>query len=142
MFVPGFASHVEFQREEPLQSQFFEPLPSFARLIRFDKRGAGLSDPVPTMPTFEQRMDDVRAGMDAAGSQRAVVMGLSEGGPLAMLFGASYPNRTVALVLLNTFPRMECPDPYPVGATAEVNDQFAVMLESVSTTRVRFGKAS
>jgi pimeloyl-ACP methyl ester carboxylesterase len=101
VFVPGLASHVEFQWEEPTQVRFFRRLASFSRLIRFDKRGTGLSDRVATMPTLEERMDDVRAVMDAADSQRAAILGLSEGGTLALVFAATFPKRTRALILWN-----------------------------------------
>jgi pimeloyl-ACP methyl ester carboxylesterase len=80
VFVPGFIAHLEHQWEEPHQAAFFRRLATFARLIRFDKRGAGLSDRVDRMPTIEERIDDVRAVMDAVGSERAAVLGLSEGG--------------------------------------------------------------
>jgi len=105
VFVPGWVSHVEALWELPLTAQFFERLSSFARLILFDKRGTGLSDRVPVkeLPTLEERMDDVRAVMDAVGSERAVIFGLSEGGPMALLFAATYPERTSALALFGTF---------------------------------------
>ena len=105
VFVPGVASHVEFQWEEPTQADFFRRLSSFSRLIRFDKRGAGLSDPVALMPTIEERIDDIRAVMDAAGSERASLLGLSEGGPMSMVFAATHPERTSSLILWNTLPR-------------------------------------
>jgi pimeloyl-ACP methyl ester carboxylesterase len=132
VFAPGFASHLEFQLEEPRQAECFERLGSFGRLIRFDKRGTGLSDPVAAMPTYEQRMDDVGAVMEAAGSERAVLMGLSEGGPLAALFAAAHPGRTSALVLLNTFSRLSWAEDYPIGAKEEVLDQFGEWIGSMS----------
>jgi pimeloyl-ACP methyl ester carboxylesterase len=89
--VPGWVSHLEYQWEEPLGTRFFQRLASFARLIRFDKRGTGLSDRVTEVPTLEQRMDDVRAVMDAVGSERAALFGFSEGGPMSILFAAAYP---------------------------------------------------
>lgn len=105
VFVPGFVSHLEHQWDEPLQAAFFHRLASFCRLIRFDKRGAGLSDRLDHMPTIEERMDDVRTVMDAANSDRAVILGLSEGGPMGIVFAASHPDRTSKLILWNTFPR-------------------------------------
>ncbi len=103
--VPGFVSHLEFQWEHPWSVHFFERLGSFSRLIRFDKRGTGLSDRVGGIPTLEQRMDDVRAVMDAVGSDRAALFGGSEGGPMSVLFAATYPERTSALVLYGSYER-------------------------------------
>ncbi len=106
VFVPGVVSHLEHQWEEPLQAKFFRRLASFSRLIRFDKRGQGLSDRVEHMPTIEQRMDDVRAVMDATGSERAALLTLSEGGPMGIVFAASHPDRTSQLILWNTSARL------------------------------------
>lgn len=130
IFAPGFASHLEYQWEEPLQARFFSRLASFARLIRFDKRGTGLSDPVPSMPTFEERIDDLRAVMDAAGSERATLIGLSEGGAFCTLFAAAHPERVGALVLLGAFARLEHAEDFPAGADPEALDQFAALLDS------------
>src|SRR3972149_6783892 len=102
VFVPGFVSHLEYQWEHPESARFLERLSSFSRLIRFDKRGTGLSDRVGGIPTLEQRMDGVRAVMDAAGSERAALFGVSEGGPMSLLFAATYPQRTSALCLYGT----------------------------------------
>ncbi len=106
VFVPGAVSHLEHQWDEPLQAAFFCRLASFSRLIRFDKRGAGLSDRVERMPTIEERMDDVRAVMDVAGFERAAILGLSEGGPMGIVFAATHPDRTSNLILWNTSPRL------------------------------------
>ncbi len=103
LMVPGFISHVEHVWDDPHWAAFLGRLGSFARLIRFDKRGTGLSDRVGDIPTLEERMDDVRAVMDAAGSQRAALIGTSEGGPMSLLFAATYPERTRALVLLGSY---------------------------------------
>jgi class 3 adenylate cyclase len=105
VIVPGIVSHVEFEEEIPTFAAFLDILHRFARVTRFDKRGNGLSDPVVGAPTMDERMDDIRAVMDAAGIERAALFGLSEGGPLSMLFAATYPERTSALVLWETFPR-------------------------------------
>jgi class 3 adenylate cyclase len=99
VMVPGFVSHVEYAWEDPSYAQFLLKLASFSRLILFDKRGTGLSDRITGIPTLEQRMDDVRAVMDAAGSQKAALFGVSEGGSMSVLFAATYPERTTALVL-------------------------------------------
>jgi len=103
VFVPGFISHVDLVWDEPHWAGFLERLAAFTRLIRFDKRGTGLSDRVATIPTLEERMDDVRAVMDAVGSERAAFFGVSEGGPMSLLFAASYPERTRALALYGSY---------------------------------------
>jgi len=106
--VHGWVSHLEFLWEQPAAARSLRRLASFSRLILFDKRGTGLSDPVPVdqLPNLEQRMDDVRAVMDAAGSERAALMGTPEGGPLNFLFAATHPKRTEALVLIGSYARL------------------------------------
>ena len=101
--VPGFISHLELDWTNPWNAEYLRALMSFTRLIRFDKRGTGLSDPVPGVPTLEDRMEDVHAVMDAASSERAALLGISEGGPMAALFAATYPERTTALILYGSF---------------------------------------
>ncbi|HSS70919.1 MAG TPA: adenylate/guanylate cyclase domain-containing protein [Casimicrobiaceae bacterium] len=121
VYVPGWVSHVELAWEEPALASFLGRLASFSRLILFDKRGTGLSDRVPDaqLPTHEERMDDLRAVMDAAGSERAAIFGFSEGGNLATLFAATYPQRTTALVTFGCFAkRIWAPD-YPWAPTPE-----------------------
>ena len=103
VFVYGFVSHLDFQWTDPAFTALYTRLASFSRVIVFDKRGTGLSDPVGAAPTFDERMDDVRAVMDAAGSERAVLVGYSEGGVLAALFASTYPERCRALVLYETW---------------------------------------
>jgi class 3 adenylate cyclase len=103
VLVPGFVSNLDFQWTDQGMTRFLRGLASFSRLIVFDKRGTGLSDPVGAAPTLEERMDDVRAVMDAVGSERAALFGLSEGGPMSILFAATYPERTTALILYGTF---------------------------------------
>jgi pimeloyl-ACP methyl ester carboxylesterase len=103
VFVPGFVSNLDGQLENPGWAHFFSRLSSFSRLIRFDKRGTGLSDRVAGIANLEDRMDDVRAVMDAAGSERAALFGISEGGPMSLLFAATYPERVSALVLYASF---------------------------------------
>ena len=95
--APGFISHLEWNWQEPSLRRYIERLAEFSRLILFDKRGTGLSDREAGVPTLEQRMDDVRAVMAAAGSERAAVLGISEGGAMSALFAATYPERTAAL---------------------------------------------
>ena len=99
VFVPGFISHVELRWTIPRWRRDSSSLAEFARLILFDKRGTGMSDHVTGAPTLEERMDDLRAVMDAAGSARAAVFGVVEGAPMSVLFAATYPDRTAALVL-------------------------------------------
>ncbi len=119
ILVLGFATHVELQWESFAFARFFERISSFSRLIVFDKRGTGLSDPVAEVPTLEQRVDDVRAVMDAAGSECAVLFGVSEGGPMSVLFAAAHPDRVTALVLHGAMGRTtEAPD-YPWASPAE-----------------------
>jgi class 3 adenylate cyclase len=117
--VPPFVSHVELAWEVPGIAAFNRRLASFARLIRFDKRGTGMSDRVSGAPTLETRMDDVRAVMDAVGSERAALFGVSEGGPMSALFAATYPDRVWALVLYGTFARERWAHDYPWGVREE-----------------------
>jgi class 3 adenylate cyclase len=105
VFVPGFVSNIELFWEMPEWAQFFTRLAAFSRLILFDKRGTGLSDRVAGIATLEERMDDVRAVMDAAGSERAALFGVSEGGPMSLLFAATYPQRAQALVVYGSYAR-------------------------------------
>src|SRR5690242_11639843 len=103
VFVPGFISNLDLVWDDPPRGRFLNRIAAYSRLILFDKRGTGLSDRVGGIPGLEQRMDDVRAVMDAAGSERAAIFGISEGGAMAMLFAATYPERTRALVLYGTY---------------------------------------
>ena len=126
VWVSGWLGNVEVFHEHPAYEQFLQRLASFSRLLIYDKRGVGLSDPVPlqAVPTLEEHVDDLVAVLDAVGSQQAVVFGTSEGGPLAMMFAASHPQRTTALVLLNTFARLSRSDDYPIGIPADVYRRF------------------
>ncbi len=118
--VPGLVSHVEFLRQHKGFRPFLERMSSFARVIVFDKRGNGLSDRVTGAPTLEERADDARAVLDAVGSESATLLGASEGGPMSILFAATYPTRCSALILWGTFARfMQAPD-YPFGTTPEM----------------------
>ena len=120
LLVPGVISHVEFSQEHPGFQRFLRRLASFARVIIFDKRGNGLSDRVPGAPTLEERLDDIRAVLDAAGSTKAAIFGNSEGGPMSILFAATYPERTAALILFSTFARYLAAPDYPFGITDDV----------------------
>ena len=126
VFVMGWVSHLDYFWTEPSFARFLRRLASFSRLILFDKRGTGLSDRVPThgLPTLEQRMDDVRVVLDAVGSKRAVVCGVSEGGSLAALFAATYPERTAGLVMIGAYGKRIRDRSYPWGPTQEQRDQF------------------
>jgi len=119
VFVPGFVTHMELQWKLPGFAEFLNDLGSFARLIRFDKRGTGMSDPVSGAPSLEMRMDDVRAVMDAAGSQRAAFFGLSEGAAMSILFAATYPDRVAALAIRSCSPRTLWAPDFPWGRSAE-----------------------
>ncbi|HKO61015.1 MAG TPA: alpha/beta fold hydrolase [Pyrinomonadaceae bacterium] len=126
VFVMGWVSHLEYFWREPSFARFLLRLASFARLILFDKRGTGLSDRVPLseLPTLEQRMDDVRAVMDAVGSERAALCGVSEGGPMCSLFAATYPEKTLALVMIGTYAKRIRDDDYPWAPTTEQRQHF------------------
>jgi pimeloyl-ACP methyl ester carboxylesterase/DNA-binding winged helix-turn-helix (wHTH) protein len=126
VFVMGWVSHLEYFWREPSFARFLLRLASFARLILFDKRGTGLSDRVPVneLPTLEQRMDDVRAVMDAVGSERAALCGVSEGGPMCSLFSATYPEKTLALVMIGTYAKRIRDDEYPWAPTTEQRQHF------------------
>ncbi|HEV7746885.1 MAG TPA: alpha/beta fold hydrolase [Pyrinomonadaceae bacterium] len=126
VFVMGWVSHLEYFWREPSFARFLLSLASFARLILFDKRGTGLSDRVPIneLPTLEQRMDDVRAVMDAVGSERAALCGVSEGGPMCSLFAATYPEKTLGLVMIGTYAKRIRDDDYPWAPTSEHRQHF------------------
>jgi pimeloyl-ACP methyl ester carboxylesterase/DNA-binding winged helix-turn-helix (wHTH) protein len=126
VFVMGWVSHLEYFWREPSFARFLLRLASFSRLILFDKRGTGLSDRVPInqLPTLEQRMDDVRAVMDAVGSERAALIGVSEGGPMCSLFAATYPEKTLALVMIGTYAKRIRDAEYPWGPTLEQREHF------------------
>src|SRR5215468_5721176 len=105
VFVPGFVSNIDLSWEMPEWANYFSRLAAFSRLILFDKRGTGLSDRIAGIANLEERMDDVRAVMDATGSERAALFGVSEGGPMSLLFAATYPHRAQAVVLYGSYAR-------------------------------------
>jgi pimeloyl-ACP methyl ester carboxylesterase len=127
VLVPGWISNIEVFWEDPGMKRFLERLASFSRLILFDKRGTGLSDRIADMPNLETRMDDVRAVMDAVRSPRAALVGYSEGGPMCALFGATYPDRTSALITIGSFARRTWRADYPWGPTDE---EFGAFIEA------------
>jgi pimeloyl-ACP methyl ester carboxylesterase len=132
VYVPGWVSHVELAWEEPTLARFLRRLASFSRLIAFDKRGTGLSDRVTNdqLPTLEERMDDLRAVMDAVGSERAALCGVSEGGNLCALFAATYPERTTALVMCGAFAKRIWSPDYPWAQTPEERELAYEMVEN------------
>jgi class 3 adenylate cyclase len=117
--APGMLSNIEFGWEFESWRNYYGALASFARVILFDKRGTGISDPVVGVPSLEERMDDVRAVMDAAGSERAALLGTSDGAGMIALFGATYPQRTAALVLYDPIVRGAWAPDYPWGRRDE-----------------------
>lgn len=134
VFVAGAFTHLRVLWEQPLYRRFCERLASFTRLILFDKRGMGMSDHT-RVGTLEERMDDVRAVLDAAGSQRAALLGVSEGGPMSMLFAATYPERTSSLVLCGAEVKEERTQAWPWGEqTAAEFDEY------VKSVPERWGK--
>jgi len=126
VFVMGWISHLEYFWKHHLFASFLERLASFSRLILFDKRGTGLSDRVPLseLPTLEQRMEDVHAVMNAVASERAVLIGVSEGGPMCSLFAATYPERTAALVMIGTYAKRIWDADYPWAPTEAQRNAF------------------
>ncbi|MFL5962754.1 MAG: alpha/beta fold hydrolase [Gaiellaceae bacterium] len=131
IWVPGWISNVEESWEVPEYARFLRRLASFSRLILFDKRGTGLSDSVPNdrLPTLEQRMDDMRAVLEAAGSERAAVFGASEGGNMSVLFTATYPQRVRALVLAGVYAKRVWSPDYPWAPTPEQREREYGVLE-------------
>jgi class 3 adenylate cyclase len=128
VLVSGFVSHQEVMWEEPAAARLAARIESFARLIRYDKREQGLSDRLGRPPTLEESMDDLRAVMDAAGSERAALFGISEGGPMCQLFAATFPERVTALVLYGTYCRMIEGDGYDIGVPDEVLAGFGEII--------------
>jgi pimeloyl-ACP methyl ester carboxylesterase len=122
----GWVSHLEYSWQEPSFARFLTRLASFSRLILFDKRGTGLSDSVPLseLPTLEQRMTDVQAVMDAVGSERAALLGISEGGPMCGLFAATHPERTEALVMIGSYAKRLWAEDHPWGPTEQERADF------------------
>lgn len=127
--IPGFISHVELAWEDDAMAHALHRLGSFARVIMFDKRGTGMSDRTERLPDTDRRMLDIEAVMHAAGSERASLLAVSEGGPMAVLFAAAHPERSRALVLLNTYARLTACSDYPIGIPAEQLYGFAQYLE-------------
>jgi pimeloyl-ACP methyl ester carboxylesterase/DNA-binding CsgD family transcriptional regulator len=128
VFVMGWVSNIDAFWEGP-SARFLDRLASFSRLILFDKRGTGLSDRVSELPTIEQRMDDVRAVMDAAGSRRAALLGISEGAAMCACFAATYPERTVALAMYGAYAKRLWDPEYPWAPTMDQRREFFEAIE-------------
>ena len=124
VLVPGFVSHVEAAWDWPYLARFLYRLASFGQLILFDKRGTGLSDPMKRPPTLDERVDDIRAVMDAVGVERAHLFGVSEGGALSIAFAARYPHRVQSLILYGSYPRKVATADYPWGVSRQTVAQF------------------
>jgi pimeloyl-ACP methyl ester carboxylesterase len=135
VYVPGWISNVEVAWDDPRMARFLGRLGSFSRLIVFDKRGTGMSDPVPLLllPTLEERMDDVRAVMDAVGSESATLLGHSEGGNMCILFAATYPERTDGLILVSSYAKRIPSEDYPWAPSGENR------AEDIAQTERTFG---
>ena len=133
VFIPSWLSNVDVMWEEPSLARFLHRLGTFSRLLCFDKRGSGVSDPVPltALPMLEEWMEDVRAVMDAAHVERAALLGIAEGGPMAMLFAATYPERTSALILIDTAARLLRDVDYPCGIPADRVPRFLASLKEM-----------
>ncbi|MGA9103177.1 adenylate/guanylate cyclase domain-containing protein [Aeromicrobium sp.] len=131
VMIPGFVSNVEHYWDMPVVPEIFEQFAGFSRLIIWDKRGTGLSDPVSAVPTLEERVDDLCAVMDAAGSEHAALWGVSEGGPMSLMMAASHPDRVSSLVLYGTTPRFSRADDFPHGwDTAKTEAMLHAIEES------------
>jgi pimeloyl-ACP methyl ester carboxylesterase len=139
VFVMGWLTHLEVHWEEPSYRRFMQRLASFTRLILFDKRGMGLSDRT-TIATLEERMDDVRAVMDAVGSERAALVGVSEGAPLSMLFAASHPERTAALLFVGGEVKEVRADDWPWGQSTR--EEYDAMLAKTLSGEMPWGRPS
>ena len=124
VLVPGFVSHVEAAWDWPYLARFLYRLASFGQLVLFDKRGTGLSDPMKRPPTLDERVDDIRAVMDAVGMERAHLFGVSEGGALSIAFAARYPHRVESLILYGSYPRKVATADYPWGVSRQTVARF------------------
>ena len=124
VLVPGWVSNLDMMWEEPRLASWLRQLGSFARVMLFDKRGTGLSDRVTDTPMLEERMEDVRAVMQAVGSERAALVGYSEGGPMCALFAATYPQMARAVVMIGSFPRRSRTEGFPIGPSEAELEEF------------------
>ena len=130
LFAPGYMSHVEQNWWWPGYADFLERMASFSRLILFDRRGTGLSDRDVSLGSFEEMLDDIRAVLDAASSERAALFGGAEGGPMCVLFAATYPERTSALILGASYPRRKWAPDYPWGLDEQAQERILASYET------------
>ena len=130
VWAPGYMSHLEQNQWWPAYASFLERMAAFSRLIMFDRRGTGLSDRILALGSFEEMMDDIRAVMDAAGSERAALFGGAEGGPMCALFAATFPERTSALILGASYPRRTWAPDYPWGIDEETQEKIFASYET------------
>jgi class 3 adenylate cyclase len=130
VFIPDWCTNLDAMWEEPTLERFLNRLASMGRLICFDKRGTGVSDPIPlgAIPTFEEWMDDIGSVLDAAGSKRAALIGHGDGSPMAILFAATHPERTSALVLADAYARRSRAPDYQCGIPQRISDAFIEMV--------------
>ncbi|HSF94576.1 MAG TPA: adenylate/guanylate cyclase domain-containing protein [Thermohalobaculum sp.] len=128
VLVPGWISNLDVMWEEPRLAAWLRQLGSFARVILFDKRGTGLSDRVTDTPMLEERMEDVRAVMEAVGSRQAALVGYSEGGPMCALFAATYPEMARAVVMIGSYPRRFRAEDFPIGPTEQEHEEFVAAI--------------
>jgi class 3 adenylate cyclase len=135
----GTYGNIDLDWEDPLAARMYRRIAAFSRLIRFDRRGSGSSDPLPldALPPWEAYMEEVAAVMDTAGSERAAIMGVFDAGPMAALFAASKPERTVALILANTAARLLASEDYPIGAPPEVVEEVIDRVEETWGTEAQ-----
>lgn len=128
--VPGFVSHLEAAFQQPAIARSVRRMASFARVITFDKPGTGLSDPVQGAPTLEERMEDLAAVLDAVGSERAALFGISEGAPMSALFAATHPGRTRALIMYGSYARGIATDDYPWAPAREQVELASELIDA------------
>jgi class 3 adenylate cyclase len=135
----GTYGNIDLDWEDPLAARMYRRIAAFSRLIRFDRRGSGSSDPLPldALPPWEAYMEEVEAVMDAVGSERAAIMGVFDAGPMAALFAATKPERTVALILANTAARLLASEDYPIGAPPEVVEEVIDRVEETWGTEAQ-----
>ena len=130
LWAPGYMSHIEQNWWWPAYAEFFERMASFSRLILFDRRGTGLSDRDVSLGSFEEMLDDIRAVLDAASSERAALFGGAEGGPMCALFAATHPERTSALILGASYPRRKWAPDYPWGLDEQAQERILASYEA------------